>query len=363
MPTATSTTTTSKVNFFVAPLAHDEPAYTYINTNPKTGEREKNYAEELKEVVFENLRGKESEFTLDSAGFQLVRQPAKHTTFVDDEEIQRDYYAESIDLLKSVTGARKVVIFDHTIRRRVPGSLIDTPTTRQPVAQAHVDQTTKASIARVHHHLPADEAPELLKRRFQIINLWRPISQPALDWPLGLCDYRSIDPTEDTAPITLVYPDREGETLGVKYNPNQKWMYFRAVTPEEAILIKCFDSVQDGSVAVFTPHTGFEDPSTPAGVPTATTTTTTGRVDFFVVPPAHGERAYIQTYTDPKAGVRERHYTEEDKEVIFENLRGTSKESDLTLDSAGFQLVRQSKKHTAFRDDAEIQKEYYSESV
>ena len=28
-----------------------------------------------------------------------------------------------------------------------------------------------------------------------------------------------------------------------------------------------FDSVQDGSVAVFTPHTGFEDPTTPKDAP------------------------------------------------------------------------------------------------
>lgn len=28
--------------------------------------------------------------------------------------------------------------------------------------------------------------------------------------------------------------------------------------------VNSFDSVQDGSVAVFTPHTGFEDPTTPA---------------------------------------------------------------------------------------------------
>ncbi|KAG6872353.1 hypothetical protein C0995_010520 [Termitomyces sp. Mi166 len=215
-------------------------------------EHEKNFTHESKDVVIENVRGKESDFTLDSAGFQLIHQPAKHKAFLDDNEIQREYYPESMSSL--------------TIRRRRPGVIDDTPTRRQPVTQAHVDQTTKASIARVHRHLPPDEAPELLKRRLQIINLWRPISHPALDWPLTLCDYRSVDP-EDTIPIALLYPDREGETLGVKYNPHQKWKYFRDVTPDEAILIKCFDSVQDGSPAVFTPHSGFDDLTTPAGAP------------------------------------------------------------------------------------------------
>ncbi|KAG6866318.1 hypothetical protein C0991_005785 [Blastosporella zonata] len=260
---STDTATTSQVNFFVAPPAGER---AYITSISKAGQREKNYTHESKEVVIENVRGKESGFTLDTAGFQLVRRSAEHTAFLDDSAIQQEYYPESIELLKSVTGASKVVIFDHTIRRRRPGEFDDVPGKRQPASQAHVDQTNKASIARVHHHLP-DEASELLKRRFQIINIWRPISHPALDWPLGLCDYRSVDVQKDTAPVALVYPDREGETLGVKYNPNQKWKYFRGVTPEEAILIKCFDSVQDGSVAVFTPHTAFEDPTTPAGTP------------------------------------------------------------------------------------------------
>ena len=103
----------------------------------------------------------------------------------------------------------------------------------------HVDQTTKSSIARVHRHLPASDVPELLKHRFQIINLWRPISHPALDWPVALCDYRSVDP-KDVMPVALIYPnsDFEGETMGISYNENHKWKYYREVTPEEVILIK-----------------------------------------------------------------------------------------------------------------------------
>ncbi|KAG5653941.1 hypothetical protein H0H81_009298, partial [Sphagnurus paluster] len=81
-----------------------------------------------------------------------------------------------------------------------------------------------------------------------------------------LCDYRSVTP-EDTFPVTKIYPKFKGETLGVQYNPSQEWKFFHGVTPDEAILIKCFDSIEDGSVAVFTPHTAFEDPNTPTGTP------------------------------------------------------------------------------------------------
>ncbi|KAG5641932.1 hypothetical protein DXG03_003958 [Asterophora parasitica] len=234
--TASNSSVTAKLNFLIPP-EHGERAFHHINANSKTGERESNYGKEEREVVIEDLRGNEEAATLDTAGFQLVRHPAKHTAFTNDEDVKREYYPESAELLKKVTGASRVVFFDHTIRRRRPGQIDDSPDKRQPVAQAHVDQTTESSIARVHRHVP-DDAPELLKHRFQIINLWRPIANPALDWPLGLCDYRSVDPKTDVVPVALIYPDREGETLGVKHSPNHKWKYFRGLTPEEAILIK-----------------------------------------------------------------------------------------------------------------------------
>lgn len=93
-------------------------------------------------------------------------------------------------------------------------------------------------MTRVHRHLPAEDVPELLKHRFQIINLWRPINHKALDWPLALCDFRSVDADKDVAPVALIYPDKEGETYGVKYNPNHKWKFLYGMNTDELVLIK-----------------------------------------------------------------------------------------------------------------------------
>jgi hypothetical protein len=101
----------------------------------------------------------------------------------------------------------------------------------------HVDQTTAAAIARVHRHLPAADAPKLLEGRFQIINLWRPIQNPAYDWPLALCDYSTVD-QKDLVPSRLIYQDREGETFNVRHNPSHQWYYVRGMRPEEYVLIK-----------------------------------------------------------------------------------------------------------------------------
>ncbi|KAF7375462.1 hypothetical protein MSAN_00434100 [Mycena sanguinolenta] len=258
--------TTGNFDFFVPPK-DGARAYQTVDAKVETGARVRNFTHEKHEVVVHNLRGNESSATLDTTGFQLFDHPAKHTSFANDAEIEKEYYPESIELIKKLTGASRVVLFDHTIRRRRPGQVDSSPGKRQPVSAAHVDQTAKSAVARVHRHLPAEDVPELLKHRFQIINLWRPISHPADDWPLALGDFRTVDPETDVVPVALVYADREGETYGVKYNPKQKWTYFSGVKPEELILIKCFDSIQDGSVAIFTPHTAFSDPKTPEGAP------------------------------------------------------------------------------------------------
>jgi len=260
--------TTATLSYFVPPQGGPGVrAYRELYVDPTTGQRKSNFTYEEKKVVIENLRGKEDTVSLDKTGFQYFHHTSKHTSFDNEEEIVKEYYPETVELIKKLTGASRVELFDHTIRRRRPGQLEDGPDKRQPVSQVHVDQSAKASIARVHRHLPAKDAPKLLEARFQIINLWRPIHHPALDWPLALCDYRSVDLSREIVPVSLIYPDREGETLSVRYSEHHKWKYLHGMTPDEIVLIKCFDSIQDGSVSVFTPHSGFNDPTTPEGTP------------------------------------------------------------------------------------------------
>jgi len=268
-----ATTTTTATHAVATTIVYQNPpadgtrAYHNINMDSKKGGWDRNIITNEHDVQIENVRGKENLYTLDNAGFQFFNRPTKVTDFHEDKQIEEVYYPESVDLIKELTGASRVVLFDHTRRLRRVGELDDSPDRRQPVNLAHVDQTTKSTIARIHRHLPSEDVPTLLQRRFQIINLWRPIGKPAYDWPLALCDYRSVDPKNDTFPVALVYPDREGETMAVKYNPKHEWKYARGMTPDEFVLIKCCDSLQDGSVAVFTPHTAFQDPTTPKDAP------------------------------------------------------------------------------------------------
>ncbi|KAI1114086.1 methyltransferase [Nemania sp. NC0429] len=262
-----------------------------------------------------NMRGgAAAEFNTDVAGFGTFRWPSPlgaDSDFVDDAAVRGPYYDDVIALLRADCEAlasnagtgkggannkvRKVVIFDHTIRRRVPGAA------RAPVQQVHVDQTPAAAAARVRRHLPPDEAEELLKHRFQLINVWRPIAHAASDHPLAVIDWRSTRPA-DFVPVDLLYPKRRdsviddddrgkerppptteadarlstegyeprGETLGVLPSDDHRFYYVKDMTPDEVLLLKCYDSWGEGEpggktgLAVRTPHTAFEDPDTPA---------------------------------------------------------------------------------------------------
>ncbi|EIW75995.1 hypothetical protein CONPUDRAFT_158774 [Coniophora puteana RWD-64-598 SS2] len=267
--------TTSTFVYYGAPSSGERP-YQMVNKDSVTGKRICNWTEDEHQMEIKNIRetfetervfGKQATYTLNTSGFQFHRQPTTHQDFTSDTAVKQGYYPECVEMFKKLTGASEVVIFDHTIRRRNPGAPDDSPDKRQPVSLVHVDQTLKSSLARVNLHCSPADVPKRLTQRFQVVNLWRPIEREAWDWPLALCDYRSVDPEKDLIPVALVYPDREGETYGVTYNPNHRWHYLRGMTPDELVLIKCFDSLQDGSVARLTPHTAFCDPTTPEGSP------------------------------------------------------------------------------------------------
>jgi hypothetical protein len=217
-------------------------------------------------VQIRDVRPVAGTLSLEHEGFQLLTAPTSVTDFEDEEAIRTQYYAEAIELLKEQTGASRVVVFDHTVRRRVPGAT-DRWTggvPRQPVPRVHNDYTVKSGPQRVRDLL-GNEADELLKKRVAVINVWRPIRGPVVDAPLAVTDASSIA-EGDLVASDLIYPDRTGEIYYVKYNPQHKWFYAPAMRNDEVLLIKCYDSINDGR-ARFVPHSAFVDPTMPLGAP------------------------------------------------------------------------------------------------
>jgi hypothetical protein len=231
----------------------------WYSHNPVPGVVEQAPQPEPHAVRIENARSRSNEFTIDNVGFQLTQSESRVKNFYDEDEVRAIYYAETEDLVKRLTGAARVLIFDHTLRST--GFSVETDVLRQPSTSVHGDYTEASAPRRLRQLLP-DDAEGLLKKRYAFINVWKPIVRTVEQSPLVLADARSVN-AADFVRTTLHYPDRTGEVYTFKYNPNHRWYYFPQMQTDEALLIKCFDSETDGR-ARFSAHTSFEDPSSPA---------------------------------------------------------------------------------------------------
>jgi hypothetical protein len=210
-------------------------------------------------MTIHNGRPQANDFVLDRDGFRFVRHDTKVADFYDENEIRRTYYPEMEALIKAESGATRVVVFDHTLRT-ADDEIRETKKIREVVRRVHNDYTDWSGPQRVRDLLP-NEADELLKRRFAIIQVWRPIRHPVETAPLGICDARTLSP-DDLVISERRYPDRVGQTYAITYNPAHKWYWFPRMRREEALVFKVYDSLKDGR-ARWTAHTAFDDPTTP----------------------------------------------------------------------------------------------------
>ncbi|MGB6543341.1 MAG: CmcJ/NvfI family oxidoreductase [Xanthobacteraceae bacterium] len=210
-------------------------------------------------VAIHDGRPHVQDFVLDRDGFRFVRHDTKIADFFDEDEVRRVYYPEMEALVKAESGAARVVVFDHTLRT-ADDEMRAQRKIREVVPRVHNDYTEWSGPQRVRDLLP-DEAEELLRRRFAIIQVWRPIRHPVESFPLAICDARTVSP-DDLVISERRYPNRVGQTYAITYNPAHKWYVFPRMRREEAIVFKVFDSIKDGR-ARWTAHTAFDDPTSP----------------------------------------------------------------------------------------------------
>lgn len=226
---------------------------------PNNIRRRKTGSNDLQQMTVSNGRRLADRLSLEEHGFRFVEHKTKVADFFDQAELKLVYYPEVEELIKRESGAARVVIFDHTLRSGEEGER-EAKLIREPVLSAHNDYTEWSGPNRVREFLP-DEAEELLKHRFAIIQVWRAINQPIESNPLALADARSVT-MDDLLVAERRYPHRVGQTYRLKYNPNHRWFYFPEMRRDEALVFKVYDSEKDGR-ARFTPHTSFDDPNSP----------------------------------------------------------------------------------------------------
>jgi hypothetical protein len=234
------------------------PDYYFYEVEP--GAKTNPPGTDLREMEIHNGWLQQEPFSADREGFELHHFDPSFTAFDDDARVKAVFYQQVIDHVKQHTGAKRVIVFDHTIRKRLPADLkAQTVVQRPAVMLVHSDYTIKSGPQRVRDIVP-DEADALLKRRVAFYNVWKPLYRPVEELPLAMCDART-HAEGDMLLMDLKYRERTGEIYVMRHAPQHRWVYFPYMKADQALLLKTFDSETDGR-ARFMGHTAFEDPTT-----------------------------------------------------------------------------------------------------
>ena len=197
-------------------------------------------------------RANSHSFEIHKQGFQLINSPTTVSGFDDQKIVEGAYYDEVKAIVRTVTGAKDVFVFDHIVR------LGEQNSRRKPAHHVHNDYSERTAHIRAEERIGEKRFADLKGRRMIQINVWRPLVERVQRSPLAFCDAATIEP-KDLIPTKILFPDtgHVGEIYALRKNSAQRWSYFSEMTKDEVVLIKGYDSLTDGT-ARFTPHTAFE---------------------------------------------------------------------------------------------------------
>ncbi len=222
---------------------------------------------EARTVTIEDMRPEADRLSLDRQGFELRRHQTAVDDLYDDEAVTQVYDREIEALLRQATGADRVVVFDRTRRSDAPSGAANPDGSRGPADRVHVDYTPASGPVRAGDVLGVDEVERILASGGRIVqvNVWRPITGPVERTPLALADAESVAPAELVA-TEQVFSDRVGEIYMLAHGAGQRWYWAPRMDRDEVLLIKGWDSLDDGR-ARFTPHGAFALPDQSPAAP------------------------------------------------------------------------------------------------
>jgi hypothetical protein len=220
------------------------------------------------DVTIRNARLATAPFTLEEQGFALAHHHSAITDWEANYGPQSAYAAEVEVVVKAMCGCDLVIPMGGMIRTSGVTSEIMQP----PAGEAHVDFTTKSAkmVADRMYAIGAPGGPGY--SRFICFSLWRALSPAPQNWPLALCDGRSVRDDEGTHNTKIdvdelptgdaLFAPVAGEEDMVAatifhHSPDHRWWYFPDMTADEVIFIKFHDS--DHSRTWRAPHTAFHD--------------------------------------------------------------------------------------------------------
>ena len=226
-------------------------------------------------VPIRNGRPMQDTFRTDIHGFEIVNHRSAVSEFTDKAAVDAVYIPEVIEFVKERTGADQVVSRGAVLRR----SAAPAEHASQPqAALVHIDygpEGAAMTAPRVYaEHFP--DGPGY--SRALAASVWRVFSPPPQDWPLAVCDFRSLRDDEGL-PNQLYFVDRIPDdpfaevdeskiiTSGSEfhYNPDHEWWYFPNMTRNELLFFVFHDSDHSRPWRVL--RSAFRDPTVETAVP------------------------------------------------------------------------------------------------
>jgi len=237
----------------------------YIDVEPPPG-APRLYPRVRCEVTVHDARADAHELSIDRQGVVLARHPEGVVRDFRDEAVLRGAYYPAVEgLVRATTGAARALIFDHTHRSSAVARRASDGTDIA-VDEAHNDYTERSGPRRVRELLaglvPGEDPDALMRGRYAIFNVWRPINGPVEQWPLAVCDMQSMRPA-DFVEAELKWPHRTGYVCAVRHSLAHRWLHVPAMDVDEALVFKCYDSAGRPGAPRFGAHTAFADPTSP----------------------------------------------------------------------------------------------------
>lgn len=222
------------------------------------------YPRVQREVIVRDARALATPLSIEREGVVLTDHgDGVIDDFRDEQALRSTYYPSVARLVCAATGAARALVFDHTYRstavarRAADGTDI-------AVDEAHNDYTERSGPRRARERLaellPGEDPDEVMRDRYGIFNVWRPINGPVEQWPIAVCDMQSMRP-DDFVDAELRWPHRTGHVCAIRHNSEHRWLYVPAMEVSEALVFTCYDSAPGGAVR-FGAHTAFLDPTT-----------------------------------------------------------------------------------------------------
>jgi hypothetical protein len=266
---------TEQVTIVPGELQYLDPASTVLRRFTAPGASINTGRYESHTVQIRNGRPVQNTFGMDAHGFEIVAHRSAVADFTDKAEVDAVYLPEAMEFVKERTGADAVVTRGAVLRR----SAAPAEHASQPqAALVHIDygpEGAAMTAPRVYaEHFP--DGPGY--RRALAASFWRVFSPPPQDWPLALCDFRSLRDDEGL-PNQLYFVDRIPEdpfaevdeskmiTSGSEfvYSPGHEWWYFPDMTRDEVLFFVFHDSDHTHAWRVL--HSAFRDPTVDTPLP------------------------------------------------------------------------------------------------